>query len=1294
MSSDHNLESHLPGTLGAMPVVDDPVISDSLLHHVMDGHDAERAAAEEQFQNLELQSESGSQKNDTEAAIPHQHGPEYPAKPIDLTMDDSDEGDEDEEDYSSGDSVEVIQETQVQEEEVQSTQLAPLEASQMLEPHQESAAAPVEDPSEDMGEADIHAQIKRHYQQIRDLKQRKAAMRAREDQGPEPRNVRARVSPEQGRQVPREQNTLPRQQQMDAPFAQRLLKCGMVETQIEADGNCQFRALADQLFDGDQERYAECRAAAIVQLRSEPDRYKEFVTEDWRTYVSKMENDREWGDNITLQAAADYYKATAHVYSHDPEMPFPLVLPSKHLDADRIIRLSHKPELHYNSIHPNSEATQQQERQQQEQGPEPRNVRARVSPEQERQAPRPRQRQGTIEAFVRNDGNVQGTRMPDPGREPVMQRRLSTHPEPSEIPLPQDEQGLYDQWIETANDIIPEGASIYSDFRLAFGDETGEGRRFRENEVKAIARILFDFKRNRHPGQHAMLKGREREGKTGALFSIALAAIILRMRVVILCAPNKVAPVVDMVKKIRAAGFGKYWNVRHTLGKKTIKDNDLPSLENGQIFVAALGTVTDLKKVKQFIESEIRGDHRTVTLIDECDELTQGKGNKSLSVPHREDPGTYQQYISEDARGEDEEDDDIPTVDPDSQRATRGSRKENIAAASHYFKTELYERTQVFACSATLSGYMLNPVGVLRNDLVTPIFMVYPKPGYRGIENFVIPEGCDLETEGNLSLDQFKESAPVERMLKRFYDRENVCDGARLEPRDRNRGSAVTLRGMLFISCSPKVNVYGGVADIAKEVCNTVDSWADARHDSKVTLFVCFVGVPKVRFGNTWLKMPSGASLETIYNRTAQEARKGSVSGVHLGADEPFSNVCKNCVLIGYNMTRRAMTAAFQPADEPGVLCKLQYGIMTAPKTLTIDAVSQRFNRASHDFGDHEVPEDYCVDVAMSPVALDMCKEFRKLEDQMVDNQRDQPRIHAEFRQQIQIFANDLQDARVSKRNIRLAELSRTGQRARKMREFEEVADRDQRLREFKRWLERYEHRPGELFQESTVMTYYRIVRRLFFDEDDMEVIERRAICVWRGLHAIARRNSSQDDQYNAIKRFVEFRGVGDEANDNHDEADQRILEDRRASEQQPRDNTFRERLREYGKVEIPIDDDGNCQFRALADQLFGDQERHAELRAAAINQLRSKPEYYKAFVHDADWDSYVRRMEQDREWGDQVTLQAVTDAHKVTAHVFSSDPNQRQFPIVLPSRYHDVDQIVSLSHHPEIHYNSVHSSS
>jgi hypothetical protein len=77
-----------------------------------------------------------------------------------------------------------------------------------------------------------------------------------------------------------------------------------------------------------------------------------------------------------------------------------------------------------------------------------------------------------------------------------------------------------------------------------------------------------------------------------------------------------------------------------------------------------------------------------VTLIDECDELTQGKGNKSLNVPHREDPGTYQQYISEDARGEDEEDDDIPPFDPDGRRASRGSRKENVGLVCLYILQE------------------------------------------------------------------------------------------------------------------------------------------------------------------------------------------------------------------------------------------------------------------------------------------------------------------------------------------------------------------------------------------------------------------------------------------------------------------------------------------------------------------------------------------------------------------------------------------------------------------------------
>ena len=251
MSSSDDLQPSPPEVSDATQAADVP---DNLLNQLMDQHDAEQ-----QLQNLQLQSGSGSQETGTEAAIPLQQGTGSPTSPISLTetMDDMDDTyaptDDDDEEEDSTDSVEFIAETQVQEEEIQSTQLAPPQASQMTESHQVSAAAPVRDSTEDLGDSEIDAEIERLEQQAARLRQLKAAKRARQDQGPEQSNVPPHVSPEQ-------------------PFRERLRERlrerGMVETRIEADGNCQFRALADQLFDGDQERYAECRAAAINQLRS------------------------------------------------------------------------------------------------------------------------------------------------------------------------------------------------------------------------------------------------------------------------------------------------------------------------------------------------------------------------------------------------------------------------------------------------------------------------------------------------------------------------------------------------------------------------------------------------------------------------------------------------------------------------------------------------------------------------------------------------------------------------------------------------------------------------------------------------------------------------------------------------------------------------------------------------------------------------------------------------------------------------------------------------------------------
>ena len=246
--------------------------------------------------------------------------------------------------------------------------------------------------------------------------------------------------------------------------------------------------------------------------------------------------------------------------------------------------------------------------------------------------------QSTLSRFLTTRGENDAA---SPNRPSSSRRRQSEPavPELYEIPVPENPRDLYERWNQLALAIMPENASMYSRFLYAFGDDTNEGCAYRRKEMEAVGKLLLQFKVNRgSPGQHAILKGREREGKTGALFSIALAALLLRMRVVILCAPNKVAPVVDMVKKLQQSGFNQLVSVKHTLGKKATEENGIPSAESGQIFVAALCTISDLKRVKSYIKDERRGGNFTVTLVDECDEITQGKGNKSLDIERREDP--------------------------------------------------------------------------------------------------------------------------------------------------------------------------------------------------------------------------------------------------------------------------------------------------------------------------------------------------------------------------------------------------------------------------------------------------------------------------------------------------------------------------------------------------------------------------------------------------------------------------------------------------------------------------------
>ncbi|CAL5054320.1 unnamed protein product [Urochloa decumbens] len=85
------------------------------------------------------------------------------------------------------------------------------------------------------------------------------------------------------------------------------------------------------------------------------------------------------------------------------------------------------------------------------------------------------------------------------------------------------------------------------------------------------------------------------------------------------------------------------------------------------------------------------------------------------------------------------------------------------------------------------------------------------------------------------------------------------------------------------------------------------------------------------------------------------------------------------------------------------------------------------------------------------------------------------------------------------------------------------------------------------------------------------------------------------------------------------------------------------ERLGNYGLAEFQIEGDGNCQFRALADQIFRNPDYHKHVRKAIMKQLKEFRKQYESYV-PMEYKVYLKTMKRSGEWGDHLTLQAAAD--------------------------------------------------
>ncbi|KAF1774832.1 Nucleophile aminohydrolase [Phytophthora cactorum] len=113
---------------------------------------------------------------------------------------------------------------------------------------------------------------------------------------------------------------------------------------------------------------------------------------------------------------------------------------------------------------------------------------------------------------------------------------------------------------------------------------------------------------------------------------------------------------------------------------------------------------------------------------------------------------------------------------------------------------------------------------------------------------------------------------------------------------------------------------------------------------------------------------------------------------------------------------------------------------------------------------------------------------------------------------------------------------------------------------------------------------------------------------------------------------------------------------------QNPRFTHYRDSLQATLGLRIyDIEGDGNCLFRSVSHQVYGDDSHHALVRAACMDYMESEKEYFEPYVVGdmAAFMRYLSYKRRDGVWGDDPELQALCELYDRPAEVFAYDPQQ-----------------------------------
>lgn len=117
---------------------------------------------------------------------------------------------------------------------------------------------------------------------------------------------------------------------------------------------------------------------------------------------------------------------------------------------------------------------------------------------------------------------------------------------------------------------------------------------------------------------------------------------------------------------------------------------------------------------------------------------------------------------------------------------------------------------------------------------------------------------------------------------------------------------------------------------------------------------------------------------------------------------------------------------------------------------------------------------------------------------------------------------------------------------------------------------------------------------------------------------------------------------------------------------------------------------DGNCLFRSVALQVYGDSNCHVEVRKNCMDYMEREREYFQPFLPmDEDFEAYISRKRQDKVHGNNPELQALSEIYNRPIEIFC--PQNGGEPInIFQSELKTSDLPIRLSYEDGNHYNAI----